>query len=104
MKLLDTIRRAGRNLREAKIRTLLTSLAIGVGAFTITLSLAAGSGGRTFVEDLVSANTNPKAVYVQPEQETIPGTGEVQEYSDSPSVSYGGGFQLTLMEEADMRI
>lgn len=102
MKLLDTVRRAGRNLREAKIRTLLTSLAIGVGAFTITLSLAAGSGGRTFVEDLVSANTNPKAVYVQPEQETVPGTGEVQEYSDSPSVSYGGGFQMTLMEESDI--
>lgn len=102
MQLLDTVRRAGRNLREAKIRTLLTSLAIGVGAFTITLSLAAGSGGRTFVEELVSANTNPKAVYVQPKQEAMPGTGEVQEYSDSPSVSYGGGFQMNLMEESDI--
>lgn len=106
MKLIDTVRRAGRNLREAKIRTLLTSLAIGVGAFTITLSLAAGSGGRTFVEELVSANTNPKAVYVQPKQDSTvpgaPGASGVQEYSNAPSVSYGGGFQLTLMKESDI--
>lgn len=106
MKFVDTVKRAGRNLREAKIRTLLTSLAIGVGAFTITLSLAAGSGGRSFVEELVSANTNPRAVYVQPKQDSsipgAPGAGGVQEYSDAPSVSYGGGFQLTLMKESDI--
>lgn len=102
MKLLDTVRRAGRNLRQAKIRTLLTSLAIGVGAFTITLSLAAGSGGRTFVEELVGANTNPRAVYIQPRQNTMqPGSG-VQEYSDTPSVSFGGGFQLTLLKKSDI--
>ena len=45
MKTTDIIRRAGRSLRQAKIRTILTSLAIGVGAFTLTLSLAAGAGG-----------------------------------------------------------
>lgn len=106
MKLLDTVRRAGRNLRQAKIRTLLTSLAIGVGAFTITLSLAAGSGGRTFVTELVSANTNPNSVYVQPKQDTpvpgAPSSGEAQEYSDDPSVSFGGGFQFTLLKENDI--
>ena len=102
MKFLDTIQRAGRNLRQAKIRTLLTSLAIGVGAFTITLSLAAGSGGRTFVEELVSANTNPNAVYVQPKQDTLQSASGVQEYSDTPSVSYGGGFQVSLLKESDI--
>lgn len=101
MKLIDTISRAGRNLRQAKIRTLLTSLAIGVGAFTITLSLAAGSGGRTFVQELVSSNTNPKAIYVQPKQDAQ-FAGGVQEYNDSPSVNYGGGFQLKLLKESDV--
>lgn len=42
MKRLDITRRAGRNLRYAKGRTLLTSLAIAVGAFTLTMALAAG--------------------------------------------------------------
>lgn len=101
MKVIDTIRRAGRNLRQAKMRTLLTSLAIGVGAFTITLSLAAGSGGRTFVEELVLTNTNPSAVYVQPKQD-MQAPGGVKEYDDSPSVSYGGGFQLSLLKEEDI--
>jgi putative ABC transport system permease protein len=101
MKFVDTVTRAGRNLRQAKIRTLLTSLAIGVGAFTITLSLAAGSGGRTFVQELVSSNTNPKAIYVQPKQDTQ-FAGGVQEYDDSPSVNYGGGFQLKLLKESDV--
>jgi putative ABC transport system permease protein len=101
MKIIDTISRAGRNLRQAKVRTLLTSLAIGVGAFTITLSLAAGSGGRTFVQELVSSNTNPRAIYVQPKQD-VQLTGGVKEYDDSPSVSYGGGFQLKLLKESDV--
>lgn len=58
MKIQDTVRRAGRSLRQAKARTLLTSLAIGVGAFTITLSLAAGAGGRAYTDAIVSANTD----------------------------------------------
>ena len=58
MKTIDIIRRAGRSLSQAKTRTILTSLAIGVGAFTITLSLAAGAGGRQYATDLISANTD----------------------------------------------
>ena len=46
MKTTDIIRRAARSLANAKARTILTSLAIGVGAFTITVSLAAGQGAR----------------------------------------------------------
>ena len=38
MKSADILRRAGRNLRQAKARTILTSLAIGVGlAYLVTL-------------------------------------------------------------------
>ena len=55
MKNLDILRRAGRNLQQAKGRTFLTSLAIAVGAFTLALSLAAGQMGprllRNFTRD-----------------------------------------------------
>ncbi len=54
MRTSDSIRRAGRNLRQAKGRTILTSLAIGVGAFTIALAMAAGNGGRAYLDDMVS--------------------------------------------------
>ncbi|MEI7918068.1 MAG: ABC transporter permease [Candidatus Saccharibacteria bacterium] len=64
MKLRDIAIRAGRSLKQAKARTLLTSLAIGVGAFTITLSLAAGVGGRAYTDQIVNANTNVKELSV----------------------------------------
>ena len=73
MKTYDIIRRAGRSLKQAKIRTLLTSLAIGVGAFTITLSLAAGEGGRTYTEKLVAANADTQSLIVTPKSQQGPG-------------------------------
>ena len=63
MKLLDIIRRAGRSLREAKARTILTSLAIAVGAFTIVLSFAAGEGGRQYAKNIIDSNTNVNELY-----------------------------------------
>ena len=60
----DIIRRAARSLRSAKARTVLTSLAIAVGAFTITLSLAAGEGAREYADKLISSNVNPQALFV----------------------------------------
>ncbi len=60
----DIIRRAGRSLRQAKARTLLTSFAIAVGAFTLTLSLAAGQGSREYASKLIGSNINPKALYI----------------------------------------
>lgn len=89
MKLADTIRRAGRSLRQAKARTLLTSLAIGVGAFTITLSLAAGEGGRDYTDQIVNANSDVKEVIVtqkQPEASQGP-----REFDESSVIQSGGG-------------
>ncbi|MDR1197080.1 MAG: FtsX-like permease family protein [Candidatus Nomurabacteria bacterium] len=64
MKRLDIIRRAYRNLRQSKARTILTALAIAVGATTICLALAAGNGGRDYIEGMVSdVNTQELTVY-----------------------------------------
>lgn len=83
MKIRDVVLRAGRSLKQAKARTLLTSLAIGVGAFTITLSLAAGVGGRAYTDQIVSSNTDAKELSVTktaPKQQQGP-----QKYSSSAS-------------------
>ena len=64
MKTIDIIRRAGRNLRQAKIRTLLTALAISVGAFTITLALAAGNGGRAYTDNLIKNNGDARSLSI----------------------------------------
>lgn len=103
MKLVDTVKRAGRSLTNAKARTLLTSLAIGVGAFTITLSFAAGEGGRDYARHIIDSNTNVKELYVQPSQDTdVLDISKPREYVEGPSISYGGGVTLELLQAADI--
>lgn len=83
MSIRDTIRRAGRSLRQAKARTLLTSLAISVGAFTVTVALAAGAGGQAYTDALVANNGDSSNLTVIAK---IDENGE----SDAPK-EYGAG-------------
>ncbi len=73
MKIRDVARRAGRSLRQAKVRTLFTALAISVGAFTITLALAAGAGGKAYTDELINNNGDARSLNVfakQPDQQS----------------------------------
>jgi ABC-type antimicrobial peptide transport system permease subunit len=60
MKTFDIVRRAGRSLKHAKARTILTSLAIAVGAFTLTIAIAAGEGARQYANTLLTTNMTHK--------------------------------------------
>lgn len=104
MKMIDIVRRAGRSLRQAKARTLLTSLAIGVGAFTITLSLAGGQGGREYADAIVKSNTDVREITVT--QATQDVNSGIQEYNGG--VSGGSPFgsaidPVTLDDIAKMK-
>jgi len=89
MKITDTIRRAGRSLKQAKARTLLTSLAIGVGAFTITLSLAGGQGGRDYADAIVNSNTDVKELTVT---KAVEESAAVAEYVEDGAGTATGPF------------
>lgn len=69
MKTRDIMIRAGRSLRHAKARTLLTSLAISVGAFTVTMALAAGAGGRAYTDSLLQNNGDARSLSVLVKEE-----------------------------------
>lgn len=73
MKMTDIMRRAGRSLREAKLRTFLTSLAIAVGAFTVTLSMAAGTGTRQYTEKLISSNVDEQLILISKDKSLFEG-------------------------------
>ncbi len=103
MKLADTIQRAGRSLRQAKARTLLTSLAIGVGAFTITLALAAGEGGRQYASEIISSNTDVRELYVQPKLEEGMDPTKPREFVEGPSMQFGGGFSQKMLSSKDIK-
>ncbi len=93
MRLIDIVKRAARSLRSAKARTILTSLAIAVGAFTLTLSLAAGEGARQYADKLISSNVDPQSIFVAKDPSLFganggPGGG-LKEYS-ADATQYGG--------------
>lgn len=69
MKISDIISRAGKNLRQAKARTILTSLAIGVGAFTIALAMAAGNGGRDYLDSMIDSLGSMRNINVNAAQD-----------------------------------
>ena len=88
MKISDLLKRSGKNLRSAKIRTVLTSLAIAVGGFTLVLTLGAGNGLRDYTSKLIESNFDPTELMVGKDKEiTNAGTPstEPKEYDDSVS-------------------
>jgi len=103
MKYIDTIKRAGRSLKNAKARTLLTSLAIGVGAFTITLSLAAGEGGKSYTDSIVNANTSRTELLVtQKQPETSQGPQEYNPQAVSGAAGAGSSAQIAFLSQANL--
>ncbi len=95
MKTADIIRRAGRNLRQAKARTILTSLAIGVGAFTIALAMAAGNGGRNYLDSIVSGAGDMRTIQVSAKQEAAANDDKPKKLNDETPVSTGIYKELT---------
>ena len=69
MNVSDIFLRAGRNLRESKARTILTALAIAVGATTITVAMAAGNGGRAYTNEMVQTSGDAYSLNVYPKPE-----------------------------------
>jgi putative ABC transport system permease protein len=109
MKLVDILNRSGRSLRTAKTRTILTSLAIAVGAFTLTLTLAAGNGIRAYTDRLVADNFDPTESIVGRDKE-IENNGPFnmapKEYDESVGSiragATGGSLQLKQITDQDV--
>ncbi len=96
MRTQDIIRRAGQNLRQAKARTILTSLAIAVGAFTIALAMAAGNGGRSYLDKQVSAAGDMQTVQVSATQNFDTSTDDKpQKVGEEPVASANEFKELT---------
>lgn len=102
MRTIDIVKRAGRNLRQAKLRTILTSLAISIGAFVIMTSLAFGTGINEYTNSLVGTNINERTLAVSKKGmsdmvSTGMGTG-LKEYSDN----YNDMYQMEMLSSEDI--
>lgn len=104
MRLIDIIRRAGRSLKHAKARTFLTSLAIAVGAFTLTLAIAAGEGARQYADKLLTTNIDPQILAIAKEKAFFEGMQSgPQEYDPAVGViSRGEGVKIKTLSQVDI--
>jgi putative ABC transport system permease protein len=105
MKRIYIVRRAARSLRHAKVRTLLTSLAIAVGAFTLTLSIAAGEGSRQYADKLIGSNINPRALFIMKDDSLVSGAAAqgqsgLTEYDPDTTTTRAG--TVKQMTQADV--
>jgi putative ABC transport system permease protein len=109
MRMIDIVRRSGRSLRSAKTRTFLTAIAIAIGGFTLTATLAAGNGIRSYTDRLVASNFDPTELLVGRDAE-IENTGtpksEPKEYNDSVgSLTIGGnGSSIQVKQVTDLDV
>lgn len=106
MRIADTMRRAARSLKSAKVRTLLTSLAIAVGGFAIMVSLMAGEGARQYVDRVLSANMDPNSLMIARDKQMISfeGGGQSQglrEYDANALSMWGAEFKAVTMDDID---
>lgn len=99
MYITDIVHRSARSLRTAKARTILTALAIAVGGFTLTATLAAGNGIRNYTNRLVSSNFDPAELIVGRDKEVSRGGSpntEPKEFDESISSLAIGASRNTL--------
>ncbi|HSX33918.1 MAG TPA: ABC transporter permease [Candidatus Saccharimonadales bacterium] len=102
MKFVDVLKRSGRNLRQSKLRTLLTASAIAVGGFTLTLTLAASTGARAYSNKLVQANFDPGAVFAAKDKSFFSSdSNKPREYSSDLADS-GRGALLKQFTSSDI--
>ena len=105
MRRIDIAKRSSINLKQAKIRTFLTSLAIAVGATTIALALAAGNGARNYVDEKIGLNGDMNSIQVyrkiatEDKQDT--GPKKIDESDDADSID-SNFTETSYLKESDV--
>ncbi len=109
MKITDIIRRSGRSLKSAKMRTFLTATAIAIGGFTLIITLAATNGARAYVSKILSENFDTAELYVYKDKSIFGDDSKTtpKVYSDSGALGTVAGRAgttqtVTLLTPADI--
>ncbi|MBB3156446.1 putative ABC transport system permease protein [Microbacterium proteolyticum] len=110
MKTTDLVATAAANTFRSKTRTILTVLAIFVGAFTLTLTNGLGTGINRFIDDTVSSIGSADVLTVTKTDTGAAASGEPQKY-DPEAVSSantnpgrpGATATVSALTDADLR-
>ena len=97
MKSIDIITTANSNLTKNKVRTLLTIIAIFIGAFTLSLTNGVGTGfGEYFDKQIANVGFDNSLIITRKNESVF--SGNIQEYQGAKK----GNFGLTVMQPADL--
>lgn len=102
MKTIDILRTASGNMRRSKLRTLLTIIAIFIGALTLTLTNGIGSGVQSYIDDQVGNIGAEDVLVIQAKSESSFGTSGPKKYVEGSNVTTAGGFPVSLLSTADL--
>lgn len=93
MKFIDLLRTAIGNTFRSKARTILTVIAIFIGAFTLTLTSGVGTGVNDYIDKTVAGFGDQKSIYVQKvAEQTAPQDDSPREYDpEESSIQTGFG-------------
>lgn len=105
MKLTDIIRDANSNLLRSKARSLLTIIAIFIGAMTLTITNGIGAGVSSYIDKQLGNLGAEDVIIVQPKAEDQFGAGPKKYDEDKAGNStYSGyGMMLPLLGDKDLQ-
>lgn len=88
MKIRDIAIRSTGSLVRAKSRTILTTLAVAVGSFALTIALAMGQGGGEYAQRIITANTEARSLWVLKKQDEKGSSSRPSEYTGTPTIKF----------------
>jgi len=100
MKFIDILGSATSNMLRSKVRTLLTIIAIFIGAFTITLTVGISSGVSSYIDKQLGNIGAENVLLVQPKVEVSVGDGP-QKY-DPERTNNQAAFNGPILTDADI--
>lgn len=105
MKSTDVVTTALGNTMRSKARTILTVIAIFIGAFTLTLTSGLGVGINTYIDRLVQGFGDQQQLYVQKpsQQSNQPADAGPQEYDPEEAAgAREGNFGLQMLSTSEI--
>ncbi len=105
MKLIDIIRDANSNLLRSKARTILTIIAIFIGALTLTVTNGIGSGVSKYIDQQLGNLGAEDVIVVQPQADDSFGSGpqKYEEAETGTSSNSGFGLLIPMMNDQDIQ-
>ncbi len=104
MKLIDIVRDANSNLLRSKARTILTVIAIFIGAFTLTVTNGIGAGVSKYIDQQLGNLGAEDVIVVQArmDDDFTSGPSKYEEAETGTSANSGFGVLIPMMNDQDI--